>query len=222
MRACSLPTAFLLATLTGCCPMARFFCGPDRTPWVSIDHSTPEATVRTMLEALRRDEPEVLYRCLAEDYTQSLGIDGLTMQLAWPKIVAANPGLHVAGYAEVPEARRLSPEAAEITLAIEGRPVSVKLQRLSRWRVRYERPSLPPLEPGGEPRLRAPAEISRALDGTHETLVVQQGADEVEQSTLQVAATRISHFGVDTLTPAQVEFFGVERVWKIRDIRVLD
>lgn len=55
----------LLLPLSGCCSLSRLFCGPDKSPWVPIDYSTPEATVRVLLEAIRRDEPSVVYESLA-------------------------------------------------------------------------------------------------------------------------------------------------------------
>ena len=162
--------------------MARFFCGPDRTPWISIDFTTPEATVRTMLEALRRDEPEALYRCLASDYARSLGIDDWTMQLGWSKIVAANPGLHVAGYAQVPPARRLSADTAEVMVEVEGHTMHVRLRRSSQWRLRYERPPLPPEQPGGPPRQPSPATVSQGLAAAGPHLVVQQAESDARQA----------------------------------------
>ena len=71
-----------IATSSGCCTMARLFCGPDRTPWISIDFRSPEHTTRTLLEALRRDDAEVVYACLSDAYRRRLRVDQMSIQLA--------------------------------------------------------------------------------------------------------------------------------------------
>lgn len=217
----ALPIVALLLPLTGCCSVARLFCGPDRTPWVSVDFTSPEATVRTLLEALRRDEPTVVYRCLASDYLRTLQLDDATMQLAWRRITAANPGLHVAGYAAVPPARRVGTDRAEVTVEIEGNTLQVLLARTCQWHVRYERPAQPPQQPGGAPWVPPPGEVSQSVAGHAVPLVLQQGEDEVERSRLGIPAIAFDHGGVDTLTTDQIEFFGIERLWKVTDVRVL-
>ena len=212
----------LLLTHTGCCTMARVFCGPDKSPWVSIDVATPEASVRTLLEALRRDEPEVLYLCLAASYQQKMGIDDLTVQLGWERFKAANPGLHVAGYAQVPTAKRLAADRAEIQLAIEGRAMLVQLQRQTRWRARYERPPLPPRRPGEAPIPTSAGEASGKLDDLAAALTIRPVAQDIEASTLTLAPLRLEHGGMDALALEQLEFLGIERLWKITDLRLLE
>ena len=164
----------------------------------------------------------MLYRCLASDYARRLGIDDWTMQLAWSKIVAANPGLHVAGYAQVPSAHRVSADTAEVTVAVEGHSMQVRLRRTSQWRVRYERQPLPPEQPGGLPRQPSPGEVSHGIAAPGPLLVVQQADDEVERSRISLSAVGIEHIGVDSLTNAQIDFFGIERLWKVIDVTVRD
>jgi len=64
----------LSVTLTGCCSISRAFCGPDTSAWISVDLSTPELAARTLLEALRRDEPEVVYDALSDELREELGV----------------------------------------------------------------------------------------------------------------------------------------------------
>jgi hypothetical protein len=211
MRTAATTLAMLAALpLAGCCTMARFFCGPDRTPWVSVDYSTPEATVRTLLEALRREVPEIVYECLADAYAQQLGVDQMTVQLAWPRIVEQNPGLHVAGYAEVPMAQRTGPDTATVELAIEGRPVTIELVRQARWQARFEALVESPDAP---PRWLA-IERAKALPSWAAALQLAP-ADEM-RSTLAVPPTEVRHDGIDELTAAQVTAFGLQRLWKVR------
>ena len=96
----SIVPALVLCSLLptgGCCSFARFFCGPDKTPWVSVEFDAPESAVRTFLEALRRDDPDVLYLSLSDGYRQRLGIDLMAVNVAWERFREQNPGLHVAG-----------------------------------------------------------------------------------------------------------------------------
>ena len=115
--------------LAGCCTIARGLCGPDRTPWVQVDFATPEATARTFLEALRRDDPDVVYRCLSHECRKRMGIDGLAAQLAWTEVRRQHPYLHVAGYATVPAAERLAADRARVQRDVVGAAVVVELVR---------------------------------------------------------------------------------------------
>ena len=105
--------------MAGCCSLARLFCGPDESPWVSVDYQTPQLAVQTFLEALRRDDPEIVYLSMSEAFRNRLGVDSSTTQMAWPKIREMNPGLHVAGYAKVPEPTILGKDRARVPLEIE-------------------------------------------------------------------------------------------------------
>jgi hypothetical protein len=143
-----LALSLALLPASGCCSLARLFCGPDKTDWVPIDFTTPEGAVRTLLEALRRDDPDVVYRCLSHGYRKQHGIDSAVAQILWPKIREQAPGLHVAGYATVPDARRLGPDRARVDLDIEGRALVVELVRQRATQVRWQRPGSAPLEKG--------------------------------------------------------------------------
>src|SRR5688572_13889449 len=103
----------LVLPLSGCCSLARFFCGPDTTPWVSVRFETPRLAVMTLLEALRRDDPEIVYVSFSQRYQRHHAIDVTTFKILWPRIREENQGLlFLAGYAQVPEPSRLGPDHA--------------------------------------------------------------------------------------------------------------
>lgn len=189
--------------LGGCCALARGLCGPDKTPWISVDFQSPEAAARTFLEALRRDDPEVVYACLARDCRAELGIDGVAAQLAWPQVRAQYPYLHVAGYAAVPPATRLGPDAARVRIAVEGAAVEVDLVRQTKWEVRYRRADGTLYEPGA-----AVADLGAIAD-------LAPAADE-ERSTLTLRPLVVRHDGLDALPADGIEFAGIVREWRIR------
>lgn len=212
-RATPLALCVLLAVpLGGCCSFARFFCGPDRTPWVSVDHSSPESTVRTFLEALRRDDPDVVYDCFSNDYRVRLGIDKMAVQVAWDRFREANPGLHVAGYAEVPVAQRPSPDRAIVSLDVEGIPFEVQLVRIDRWVVRYERPQ----EPGKPPF--PPGRFVQPLQ-SFAGHVRSEAHSKPDHSTLSLSPLVVRHDGIDELGIDTLEFVGLERTWRITDLQ---
>jgi hypothetical protein len=188
--------------LAGCCTIARGLCGPDRSPWVQVDFATPEATARTFLEALRRDDPEVVYRCLSHDCRKRLGIDGLAAQLAWTEVRRQYPYLHVAGYAAVPPAVRQGADRAHVRFDVEGTAVVVDLVRQAKWEVRYRRADGSLYEPG-----------ALVDDLATAAAITTDPADE--RSTLQLQPLRFRHDGLDAVALADVEFAGVVRDWKI-------
>lgn len=189
--------------LGGCCALARGLCGLDTTPWVSVDFQSPEAATRTFLEALRRDDPEVVYACLARDCRKELGIDGVAAQLAWPQIRAQYPYLHVAGYAATPPATRLGPDAARVRIEVEGNAVELELVRQTKWEVRYRRADGSLYEPG------APvADVSQQIG--------LAAAAEDERSTLTLQPLTFRHDGIESVPLDALEFAGVVREWRIR------
>lgn len=206
--------------LSGCCSMARFFCGPDRTPWVSVDYTSPEKAVRTLLEALRRDEPEVVYLSLSNDYRRQLGVDATTMQLAWPKIRAENPGLHVAGYAEVPPAEAVALDRAVVQLQIEGYPVEIQVIRQAKWRVSWRRPN-GTLAEGVEPLQSFASHVhSERIDEN------DQPQTRMTFAPLRLPAQRVAtgpgdeDFDYVAVPLEALEFAGFEREWKVASLRL--
>jgi len=201
MRLRSIPLAIALVLPSGCCSMARFFCGPDRTAWVSVDYSTPEAAVHTLLEALRRDQPDEVYHCLSQGYRDRLGISS-DVALAWAKVKEQAPGLHVAGYAQVPKATQSDPDHAHLQLDIEGHRLDVDIVRQLKWEVRYRR---------ADGTLADPGQYLTSMTG-RATIVAD---DTAERSTLTLAALRFPHQGQDEVPLDAIEFAGYVREWKI-------
>jgi len=207
--------AAALLPLGSCCSLSRFFCGPDRTPWVSVEFDSPAKAVKTLLEAIRRDEPEVVYLCLSTDYRRRLGLDAATVQLAWQRIREANPGLHVVGYAEVPAPKLHGPEHASMSLDVEGRQVDIHLVRQSYWELRYQRTAAmmgqesdgPPGE-GGEP-IGSFAGFARI-----ETM------GDAERSRISIGPLTFYHDGITAVPLDALDHVALTRRWKVADLQV--
>jgi hypothetical protein len=127
-----------LLALPGCCSLARFFCGPDTTPWVSVAYDTPEATLATLLEAIRRDNAREVYFCLSRAYKDAHGLNSITATVAWERLRAEIPGLHLLGYLDVPE-RPVVEQDQGVTYEfdLDGAPLRVHLARQTFWEIRY-------------------------------------------------------------------------------------
>lgn len=139
LRACALLAVAPLPLASGsCCGLARFFCGPDKSPWVQVDFATPDATLRTFLEALRRDRPDRVLECLAQSYREQhgLGIGGI--QVAWERLQREVPYLYLAGYLQVPEhPSRVQDDGCSYELDLDGRTLRVDLVRQAYWDIYY-------------------------------------------------------------------------------------
>lgn len=216
MRCRLLALGVLLLPLGGCCSLARFFCGPDKTPWVSIDYGSPEAACATLLEALRRDDPEIVYRSLSLRYQRSLGIDKLSAELAWPKIREQNPGLHVAGYAKVPPAQRFGADRARIDLDVEGHPVRVELVRQALWELVYRRPN--GSEGLGGAVLADWSKLAR-IEDLKDPDDPQQFA---ERSQIWIAPLEFGHDNLDRVPLEAIEHVALTHRWKVDHLQMLD
>lgn len=209
LAACTLP-------LSGCCTVARLFCGPDTSEWVSVDYTSPELAVRTFLEALRRDNATVIYEALSQNYRQDLGIDEGMSRLAWPKIREQNPGLHLAGYAEVPEAT-MAPgnlNLATMELDVEGTKILLRLRRECQWSIRFRRPG------------NVPASIKHGYTGMPvadiaTVLTVQPVADDAEESNVIIKPLYLPHPRIDEIPASHIDFAGVEQTWRIDGLTML-
>jgi hypothetical protein len=195
--------------------MARLFCGPDTSPWVPIAHDTPQATVSTFLEAVRRDDPQQVYRCLSYSLCRERGLDGMVVAAAWDKLREQTPGLHLLGYAKAPIApQRGDQERATFELDAEGVRVTLDLERESYWELRYL---------GQDGRIR---ESSVRLDepGYRELLSVAPALpdplDDLPQARIGVSGRIAVHPGVAELSSGRVESLSIGREWKIAAIAV--
>jgi hypothetical protein len=191
-----------------CCSLARLWCGPDRTPWVSIDYSSPEAAVRTLLEALRRDDPNVVYRSTSAAYRAHLGLDLGTLLVAWPQVREQNRGLHLAGYAELLRVVDTGPGRARAELLAEGYRLDVDVVRQRQFEVRY------PLASG------ARGEKGHALESFAGALEFVPHGDEANGEVvlqLRTAPFRLA----SPPTPDDVTFAGVYADWKVGNVKLL-
>ena len=209
--------AFLSAValpLSGCCSLAQAWCGPERSAWISVAWGTPELATQTLLEALRRDDPEIVYEALADEMRASLGIDGLAVEIAWPTIKARLPYLHIAGYAEVSTAT-LGPDlnSAHVTVAINGQRLRVDLVREAYWELRYRRPGSDLTPQQRDARVgRRLTKLDRAVK-----IAPDESADE-DRSAVSLTPQLASHFGVDAIPVENIDAVGVFHVWKIRQL----
>jgi hypothetical protein len=204
---CALP-------LQSCCSLARLFCGPDKSAWVSVSFQTPELAVRTFLEALRRDDPEVIYQALSESLREHLGIDEGTIKIAWPRIRDENPGMHLAGYADVPPPIINERDGtASVELDVEGRLVHVTLVSQCRWQVRYRRP-------GAEAAMRD-ADVGSFVDSPAELASITLVSEDPSISQVTLNALRVPHDGVDEIPMENLDFAGFQRSWHISSFDML-
>jgi hypothetical protein len=195
-------------SLGGCCSLSRLFCGPDRSPWVPQRFDTPQRTARTLFEALRRDEPEVLFLCLDRPYRQRLGIgDSMVMKLAWERFRQQNPGLHVAGYTVVPEPTQLDADHATVAVEVVGQVVELDFVRRAYWELRYQTPGAPAGEVGGE--LPAFADAAR---------IVPIEDDRESRSRLELRPLVFAH-GIEPVPIEAIDHVALTRRWLVTDIR---
>ena len=121
----------------GCCTMARLFCGPDDSRWISESYASPEAALATFQESLRRADRRALLRCLAESYRQRHELETLSIEIAWRKLTERIPGLHLLGTAEIEEQAVLPDGRRTAVLAVAGHRLLVTLARRSSWELRW-------------------------------------------------------------------------------------
>ncbi|MFK7741220.1 MAG: hypothetical protein AB8H80_12950 [Planctomycetota bacterium] len=221
-----LPSAILLFAalpLAGCCSFARYFCGPDRTPWISVSFASPRAATRTFLEALRRDDPEIVYLCLSDSYRDGLEIDSMTTKAAWPVIREQMPGLHLAGYAEVPEPTRHGRDRASVEIDVEGYKIAIELFRESYFEVRYLREGQGAAE--GE-RFGPDGKYGKTLRSFTGRLVTTPiGEDDPDfneerfESRIRIDPLVFEHDGLDAVPVENIDAVGYYREWKIAGLR---
>ena len=214
LRDCVL-LALLVAPAGGCCTAARLFCGPDRTPWVPIEHDTPNATLATFLEAVRRDAPDVIYGCLSAGFRRQHELDGMVVAAAWDKLREETRGLHLLGYAQTP-GKPASQDAANAAfeLEVEGYSVRIDLVRETYWELRYR---------GADGRIR---ETSSLLDDSAVASTVRVAAappdpvDDLPQAEVALAPRVAMHPGSAALDAKSVERLAMGREWKIANLRI--
>lgn len=206
------PTLFLgalLLPLPGCCSLARLFCGPDRSEWVQIDHSTPAKTVRTLLEAIRRDEPEIVYDALASEFKESMKLDRDIARLAWQRIKEQTPGIHLAGYAEIPEPVPTADLGATVVLDVEGKALRIDLVRESVWEIEYTK----------DDGSRGDAARRQASWNTVVTLEPIADSDP-DSSRLTIGPVVFPHEGQGAVPLEQIHRVELVRRWKVARLQM--
>lgn len=219
-RCLRVQSALLLACLPlpGCCTLARFFCGPDTSPWVPIEYGSPRATLATFLEAVRRDDPDRVYQCLSAGYIARRDLDTMLVNAFWERLRADVPGLHMLGYAAIPD-RPLREQDHGVTYAIEveGRTLEIDLVRETYWHVRYHNPDGTQTTPGATlegDTLNGAVQISPA--GPDD----KPDPDERPQSRITLARPLlVPHGGRETLRLDDVDEIKFGREWKIANFR---
>ncbi len=195
--------------------MARLFCGPDKSEWISESYATPTATVKTVLEAIRRDDPDVMYRAFSESFKASNGFDNMTYKLAWEQLKETIPGLHLAGYADVPEPT-LGDNGATFVLDIEGRKLRLDLVRQSFLEMHWQR------EVADDPDA-PPGEIKRRLGSFSQAMSATYLEDaEVETSRITLRPFLVEHFNEDGIPLRNIDSVGILRRWLVAGLEFLE
>ena len=210
------PTLLLLLAslcpLQGCCSLARFFCGPDKSEWVSERYDTPRQTVQTLFEAIRRDDAEVVYLCLSRSYRERMGIDGMAALVAWERLKEAVPGLHIAGYAVIPEPAMTSRDRASTTVEVEGKVIDVALERQPYQELRYRRAD------------GSIADQGKVVPSLAKLVLVVPGKPEPDdydvESSVTVAPFPVWHPSDVPVSVDSIEHAALTHRWKVADVRV--
>lgn len=130
--------SLVLLTTSGCCDLALYLCGPDRSRWVSVSYDTADDALATFLEAIRRDAVRVVYESLSEDLKERVGIPGgLEMEVVWDKLKKQMPGIHLLGTAHVLRRIELAPDRVRFLLERSGRRFTIDTRRSQFVEVRY-------------------------------------------------------------------------------------
>lgn len=211
-RRALLVAAPLLLSLSSCCTLSRLFCGPDDSRWVSIAHDTPEATVATLLEAIRRDAPEIVVGCLSAALRRQNGLDSVTAQLAWEQLEQQVPGLHLAGYAKIPPPESHTRGSARFVIDVEGHRLRIDLVQESFREIVYERP-------GGMPAGRSLVPLA-SWSGMARVEWIDD--PDFDKSRLTIEPLEFEHEGLDAVPLDAIRRAGLIRLWRVAALRTLE
>ncbi|MDP6929948.1 MAG: hypothetical protein QF412_09635 [Planctomycetota bacterium] len=128
-----------LLSAGGCCTFTRLWCGPDDSRWISRSFRTPKKALSTFLEAIRRDQPKVIYDCLGEDFKRRQNLPGpMHAALGWQKIKEQTPAIHLLGTAAIKPHDPETPDRRSFTLSVSGHLIKIELLRQAFVELRYE------------------------------------------------------------------------------------
>lgn len=203
------PALLLLLSLAptgGCCTLARLFCGPDSSPWVPVAFGTPQQAMATFLEAIRRDDVGIAYQCLAEEFKQQQGVDGLGVAFAWEQIKTRTTGLHLLGYAEPGEPIAAADGRCRFQFTVHGVQLTVGMVRQNYWDVRYRRPD------GSQGTSGA------YVPTLHGIMHTTSPDPEQDRSRLTFEPVTFDHDGMARATVEQIDAVTFGRDWKVASI----
>lgn len=208
-RVLGLLLPWLALPASGCCTMARLFCGPDDTAWVPVAFSTPEETTATLLEAIRRDNGPVVVQCLGNAFKGRYHLGGLEAMVAWQQLREQVTGLHLLGYARPGEAIDPTPSSVAYVVEQSGHRLRIDLVREGIREVLYRRPNGTPGD-ASEPFTTAMI----AIEST--------STPDMDQSRITFAPIDVEHDGLPQLPLSAIQAVGVRWQWKVADLRSLD
>lgn len=194
-RTRSLLAISLLLVTSGCCSFLGFFCGPDRSPWVSKTYATPKEAIATFLEAIRRDDSRQIYRSLSQDFKDGEGLTGaLEFELAWRQLKQRYGYLHLLGTARVRSGGSAGESFQSFELEFAGRRFQVGLRRQDYISLRYQVEGL--TEPISEGRyVESLDQFLRILPPTDDGTIVQLTLTEIQVEGLQASELLLAEIG---------------------------
>ena len=129
----------LLAILgtPGCCGFCAWMCGPDRSQWVQYDLRTPESTVASLLESVRRGDADRIYDLCTPELRSRMGVvSRVEMRIVWDRLEDEVPGLSALADGTVSPFEADGDGRLRVTISAYGETIPLVLKRMPwRWRV---------------------------------------------------------------------------------------
>ncbi len=201
-----LPLLLLLVT-PGCCSLSMglsaLFCPPRPDPWVSISFATPEETIDTFLGAIARDDIEVIYLCLSEDFKAEKDISNVDAAIAWKMLKEEVPGIHLADQAKRKSLQIQGGTRAVAALELASNKMILRLSRQDFWSLRTQF--------DGDPE-------------EHGEFIPQLGSHIAAFPMDDKSSIRVLIPGIDirNLQTSEIVELRLGREWKVQDLQILD
>jgi hypothetical protein len=206
------PVVLACCSLSGCCTLARLFCGPDTSPWVHRSFRTSREALATFLEAVRREDKGVIYECLGDRLKESLGLTGrIEVDFAYEKLKEQVTGLHLLGYARVEKVmggteRGTRRGAVEYVIEAEGQRLVATFGEYTWWTVWVDE-----VDEDGE---RKPQPYGGSMPGLERSVGI-----DPERGMLRLQITSSS---LPTTTEEHLREVAVGIEWKLDGLRGLE
>ena len=205
----ALPVLLLLSTLPGCCALATMLCGPDSSAWISERYDTPELTIATFREAVRRNDEAVIARCFSERFKEREGLHGsVDIAVVWDRMSEEIFGLRLLGNAKVGPIGVLPDGRRGTSLEVSGHVILVTVKPQHSWLVRAEPPS-------------GPIERGRYVSSIGDLIRVE-GNDRASSIHLTIPESELRSRRLPVLKPDEIDGLVVTREWKIDEVRMPD